>query len=237
MRISKAIGGAVMAVVCSSSLVSCATHWALDPAAIQARGLKPGEGYIVATFRHATMDSKTQKITNTPGGAPIVGIKKEPSSDQDGSILLEPRVAKLNAMPGTGAASDVVAIPVPAGDYAVTAWVMNGQAMTTTIQVTNRLPFKAPFQVKPGETTYLGRVNALTLTGPNRLGLTVFGTGLVMLTDDFPKDQPRIAQFYPSIKPATIHRSAVPAEYQKEMARIASTPEERTAFQKLLGLH
>lgn len=213
----------MIAMGCMGS-VSCIQHYALSPAAVQARGLKPGEGYIVATFQQGTVDLGTGKMTRSPGGEAIIGIT---GPTKDDYVSLRPAVSGPGEKPWIQGAtpSEVLAVPVPAGNYAVSSWTLIGQAMTATVSVSNRLPFKAPFEVKPGQATYIGRVNAVSLVGKNLIGVPIFSRGLMVVTDEFAKDQSRIAKTYPTIKAATIRRSDVPARYQSEMKRISDTPE------------
>ncbi|MFD0892463.1 hypothetical protein KBB96_13640 [Luteolibacter ambystomatis] len=232
MRILKAIGGAAMAAVFGGALVSCGpVNRPLTPAALQARGLKPGEGYIVATFQQKTV-MPSGKMENLPGAEASVTIK---GPTDDTRVWLEPYAqGPGQSVMVKGARSEVLAIPMPAGQYSVTGWSLIGQRMTATVSVSNRLPMNVPFEVKAGEATYVGRVNALTIVGRSLIGIPVFGHGFVIVTDRFAEDQSRIAKTYPTIKSSTIRRSNVPAGYLSEMKRIADTPEE-SGWKKFLG--
>lgn len=233
MRILKRLGGVMMIISSCMASVSCIQHYALSPAAVQARGLKPGEGYIVATFHEGTFNAVTGKMFREGSAQASIGIT---GPTKDDYVSLRPAVSGPGEKPWVTSAtpSEVLAVPVPAGNYAVSSWNMIGQALTTTVSVRNRLPFKAPFEVKPGQATYIGQVNALSLVGKNFIGVPVFSRGMVIVRDEFDKDQSRIAKTYPTIRKETIRRSNVPAAYQKEMHRIADTPDD-SIWKKLLN--
>lgn len=234
MHILKRIAFTIIATVWATSLVSCfGGHGPLEPDALQARGLKPGEGYIVAVFDQTVVNGGTGRLSVVARANSSVGIT---GPEGPGSVGLSPRTAKTAPVTSEGPSGNVVAVPVPAGDYAITSWYLYAPSATGDITSTNRLPFKAPFQVKPGEATYVGRLNAITREGRNLLGLPIFAGGMIVASDEFAKDQPRIARTYPSIKAATIRPSNVPAEYQKEMQRIATTPDDRNILQKLIRI-
>jgi len=232
MRLLKAVVAPVMAAVVLGGMMTSCTPPAfpLTPQALQSRGLKPGEGYIVATFHevrvgdHSTMPPygvDTHVSIEPPGSGTGLNVP--------GRVLLTPTVCTEGENPfmtGFRNHSDVLAIPVPAGSYEVTGWSMTASVMTSMVTVRNRLPMSVPFQVKPGEATYVGRLNGISFYGKNLLGLSVFGRGMVIVTDEFGQDQARIAKAYPSIKAGTIRHSGVPAGYQNEMKRIAQTPDE-----------
>lgn len=127
---------------------------------------------------------------------------------------------------GGALASDVVAVPLPEGDYEITRWaVMEGD-----VTFSSRLPIKVPFRVKAGETTYLGRMNYLSVSGKNIIGMPVPGKALVIISDEYQTDVARISKAYPSIRQSSIRKSNVSQVYRSEMKRILDTPS------KYLGL-
>lgn len=120
--------------------------------------------------------------------------------------------------------SDVIAIPVPAGNYNVSGWSVTDRAVSADVTFRNRLQMEVPFQVRSGEATYIGRINAVTVYGKNILGMQVPGEALVIITDEFGKDLSRIVSEYPAIKRAGIRKSNVSELYRKDLQRIAETP-------------
>ncbi|BCU75841.1 hypothetical protein [Luteolibacter sp. LG18] len=223
MRILKAIGGAVVAVVMGGALVSCSTEgYPMTPEGLQARGLKPGEGYIVASFHETTVKPDGEVETHYPSSSRAQVWIKGPTGANDVTASLQSLQSGNGGNPHFNGSrrSEVLAIPMPAGRYSISGWRIDGGA----VLVSNRLPMDAPFEVKAGEATYVGRMNAITFIGRNLVGLPVFSRGLVLVTDDYEKDKARIAKTYPTIKASTIRRSNVPTEYLKEMKRVADTP-------------
>lgn len=192
-------------------LCSCAVNSSLSPQGIQKRGgLKPGEGYIVGSFLTAGIDRSGEE--QAPGIVNEVWV-----TGANGK--------RASIRPVLTEADGIYAIPVPAGSYDITGWMITGHAVTATVTATNRLPMKVPFQVKPGEATYVGRTLALSIYGKNLIGMRVFGGGLVLITDEFAKDQGKIAKNYPTIPKSIIRNSNVPKLYLAEMKRIADTPD------------
>ena len=218
----------VVAAGLATMLSSCTfSKTPLTPQSVQIRGLKPGEGYIVSSFHTSGIDRSGNKQGAAPGNqvlivGPGTGQWRSPRtvltpmvSDHRGNVLSH----------GFPKASEVLAIPVPAGDYEIVGWRVTGQAITANVTASNRLPIKVPFQVRAGEATYVGRVNALSIYGKNIFGMQVFAGGLVIITDEFAADQGRIADFYPSIPKSSIRKSDVPKLYMAEMKRVADTPD------------
>jgi hypothetical protein len=217
----------LLAAMAAASLLatSCGnSHYPLNPQALQARGLKPGEGYIVGTFHSKAINRDGQG--RNVGAWTSVNVRGT-GSNQNTYVGVVPIVMPVNRDPqimGGGQESEVFAIPVPAGDYEVTGWRITGQAVTATVTVSNRKPLHVPFQVRAGEATYIGRSNALTITGKNILGMPVFGDGIVLMKDEFAQDQARLRKLYPSLRSAPIHRTNVPEVFMTEMKRVADSP-------------
>ncbi len=196
----------------------------LSSEALQKRGLKPGEGLIVGTYDFKSTNSSSM---------PAVGISNcfvkarglDPGSPSN--ILIENRQGNgsVNIMNFVGGmAPGPFAIAVPAGNYEITGWTMTAPAYGGSVTVANRLPMKIIFQVKPGEATYIGKVNVLTRFGKNLLGLPVFGEGIMIITDQYEPDAKTISQNYPTIQRSKIQKSSVPKNYLQEMKRISETP-------------
>ena len=130
----------------------------------------------------------------------------------------------LGISSGTG--SNVVAVPIPAGDYHISGWTVQDFAVTAGVTFSNRLPMNVPLKVRPGEATYVGRIYPVSIYGKNLLGMRVPGAAFVIITDEYTEDARKIPKAYPSISRSMIHKSNVPADYRKEMKRIADTPEK-----------
>lgn len=218
---------ALSAVAMAIGFSSCANvRYPLTPEA--AANLKPGEGWIVATFSAKSFNRDGETVDGS--GRAIVGVKGE---DSGPSAALMPMVMPVNRHPlmiGGGTDSQVVAVPVPAGNYSITNWTIQDYAITAGVTFSNRLPMDVPFQVRPGEATYVGRIQPVSIYGKNLIGLRVPGAAFVIITDEYQTDASRISNYYPSIRRSSIRRSNVPDAYKKEMKRIAETP------QKFLGL-
>ncbi|MFD0892462.1 hypothetical protein KBB96_13635 [Luteolibacter ambystomatis] len=237
MRILKAIGGVVMAVVFGGSLVSCSgvlsPRGPESPAALQKRGLKPGEGYLVATFDKISLD---REGGSGPDHA-VSWVQVERAGKPGGNFArLKPAVSHpiYDLLIPNGRPSEVVAMPLPAGNYELTGWRVETNTGGGWIEISNRLPIRVPLQVNPGEATYVGRFRSIAVWGRNFIGVPVLADGAMLLGDDFSKDQSRISNHYPMIRPSMIHRSNAPATYQAEMRRVARTPREEAFWKKWL---
>jgi hypothetical protein len=194
----------------------------LDPPALQARGLQPGEGYIVASFHSVTVDGKGNP--GSRGANATVIADGTGGAAKDTAACLVPQVMPINRDPylmGGGKPSEVIAIPVPAGDYEITRWTMTGSGSSGPVTIMTRKPLKVPFQVQAGEATYVGSFHSIALTGRNLLGFPVFADGMILASNEFSADQGKIAKTYPFIKRASIHNTNVPATYLSEMKRVA----------------
>ncbi len=207
----------------AAGLSSCGNVvYPLDPPALQARGLQPGEGYIVATFRSDTIDRKGNP--GSRGANATVIANGTGGAAKDTAACLVPQMMPVNRDPylmGGGKPSEVIAIPVPAGDYEITRWTMTGSGSSGPVTIMTRKPLHVPFQVRPGEATYVGSFHAIALTGRNLLGFPIFADGMILATNEYATDQGKIAKAYPSIKKATIKNTNVPATYLSEMKRIS----------------
>lgn len=237
MRILKAIGGAVMAVVVGGGLASCSgvlgPRSPQSPAALQKRGLKAGEGYIVAAFDKVSVDRDGGSGPDRAVSYVRVGRAGTPGSD---FARLKPAVDTpvYNPVMPEGRPSGVVAIPVPAGNYEITGWRVETNTGGGWIEISNRLPIRVPLQVTAGEATYAGHFRSIAVWGRNFIGVPVLANGAVLLSDDYAKDQTRISNHYHMIPPSTIRRSTAPAAYQAEMKRVAGTPREEAFWKKWL---
>ncbi len=218
---------ALPAVAVAAALSSCVNvRYPATPEAVA--NLKPGEGLIVATFSAKSFNRKGETVDGS--GRASVHVRGEDSGPM---AVLMPHVMPVNRNPhlmGGGNASDVVAVPVPAGNYSITGWTIQDHAVTAGVTFSNRLPMNVPFQVRPGEATYVGCIQPVSIYGKNIIGMRVPGAAFVIISDEFQKDAPRISSRYPSIRRSSIRKSEVPAGYKSEMKRIAETP------QKFLGL-
>ncbi len=213
-----------LAAASALALSSCVSaRYPLDAGTLQARGLQPGEGYIVGSFHSATLDRKGQP--GSRGANSSVYVRGTGAAKEEMAVLV-PIVMPENRDPylrGGGKPSEVIAIPLPAGDYEITGWSMTGMGSSGPVTVMNRKPIKVPLQVRAGEATYVGRFHSLAITGRNLLGFPIFAEGMIAATDEFAADQPRIRKAYPPLKKTTIRRSDVPARYKAEMQRLADT--------------
>lgn len=229
--LSRRLAGAAVALGVTTLMSSCGSGlYPLDPPALQARGLQPGEGYIVATFKGQVYDGKSKLGVSGPVPAEI--NMKGSGTAQGTYASLVPFVMPVNRSPflaGGGSASEEIAIPVPAGNYEITDWRITGNGSSGPVAVLNRKPMKVPFQVKAGEATYVGSYLALVQNGRNLFGFRIMVDGIILAEDKFASDQAAIAKKYPSIKKDRIRRSDAAKTYMSEMKRIS----ERSGF---LGL-
>lgn len=226
--VSKSFSNGAVASIAGLLLIgglsSCSTTaYPVTPDLAKARGLKAGQGYIVGTFNVKSMTDSGGKIEKSPD---VKVFAQGTGKNRTSSAILTPTVSPGggNAVWSGGATSrEVIAIPVAAGDYEITLWnVSEG-----SLYFRNRLPMKVPFQVRPGEATYVGRVNSLNLySTSNGLlgGVQVLGAAAVLITDEYATDSARIARSYPNIGRDKIHRSNVPKVYREEVERISETP-------------
>lgn len=218
---------ALPVVAMTAALSSCVSvRYPATPEA--AANLTPGEGLIVATFSAKSFNRKGETVDGS--GRASVHAKGEGSGPL---AVLMPHVMPENRNPhlmGGGNASEVVAVPVPAGNYSITGWTIQDHAVTAGVTFSNRLPMNVPFQVRPGEATYIGCIQPVSIYGKNLIGMRVPGAAFVIISDEFQTDAAKISNYYPSIRRSAIRKSDVPAGYKSEMKRIAETPE------KFLGL-
>ncbi|WP_193213655.1 hypothetical protein [Luteolibacter marinus] len=178
---------------------------------LQARGLKPGEGLIVGTFRVQTFNRDGEEVNGSVSGIAIGGKGGEKG---------------FRVSPGNFSKTDeTFAIPVPAGDYELNYWSITAMGYNQTMTVSNRLPMSVPFKVNAGEAAYIGRVDAISIYGKNIIQLPVFGQGMVVITDHYDAEAGRIARDYPLVPKNRIRRTDVPKGYLSEMKRIADTPQ------------
>lgn len=223
-----------LCIVCSAvGLTSCttSTRYPLESATIKARGLQPNEGYIVGTYKELSVDR--QGGQGTHGGMCKVFVNGTGTLKGTQAELV-PYVMPVNRAPNLSLgeySSEVFAIPVPAGDYEISGWkidgdvgLMIGDAPRSKLTVKNRLPMHVPFRVKAGEATYVGSYLAISVSGRNILNRPVFADGMILAKDQFAKDQARIAKYYPSIKSSSIRKSSAADTYMSEMKRIADVP-------------
>jgi hypothetical protein len=196
----------------------------------RAAALRPGEGLVAATFASKGIDRSGRLV---PASGRVTVRAKGLGANQSVRIILVPEIFKkeqseLVPLAGFGGTepSDVVAVPLPEGDYEITGWTVADRAVTADVVFSNRLPMKVPFHVKAGETTYLGRMNSLSVYGKNFIGLAVPGQALVIISDQYQADAARISKRYPSIRQSSIRKSNVPQVYVAEMKRISDTPEK-----------
>lgn len=230
MSTPSSVVSTLLAVAAGLALSSCSSIQRRPVSPALAAAAKPGEGFIAATVVSRGMDRSGKQV---PASGRVAVRARGTGSNKSVTATLLPQIADKEAGAFTNmlrvefrpaVPSDVIAIPVPAGDYEITGWSVSDMAVSAEVTFMNRLPLKVPVQVRAGETTYVGRVNALTIYGTNILGMKVPGEALVMLTDEYEKDSQRIASFYPSIRKSSIRRSSVPKLYQQDMRRIAETP-------------
>lgn len=193
----------------------------------RAAALKPGEGLAAATFEFKGMDRSGREVAASRQVS-VIGEGLEENRSVDLTItphLADGKSAAWLSYGGLGGEpSDVVAVPLPEGKYEITGWMIQDHAVTAGVTFRNRLPMKVPFEVKAGETTYLGRMNSVSIYGKNMIGLPVPGEGFVFVTDHHQEDIPRICKTYPSVKRSSVRRSDVPRVYRDEVRRIVGTP-------------
>ncbi|MEO7098245.1 MAG: hypothetical protein ABI162_02705 [Luteolibacter sp.] len=194
----------------------------------RAAALRPGEGLVAASFASKAIDRSGRVV---PVGGKVTVLAKGLGTNKSVQVSFTPEIFKkeqseLVPLIGFGGTepSDVVAIPLPEGEYEITGWRVADHAITADVYFSNRLPMKVPFHVKAGETTYLGRMNSLSVYGKNFIGLAVPGEALVIISDQYQADVPRISKNYPSIHQSSIRKSNVPQTYMAEMKRISNTP-------------
>jgi hypothetical protein len=212
---------ALIALVMAMGMSSCVTtRYPVTPE--MAAKLKPGEGFIVATFSAKSFNREGEIVSGS--GSASVHVKGKASS---ALAILTPSLMPANRgfiMAGGGTPSEVVALPVPTGDYSITGWSIQDYAVTAGVTFMNRLPMDVPFHVKPGEATYVGRIQPVSIYGKNLFGMTIPAAAFVIITDEYAADAHKISKFYPSIRRSSIRKSNVASEYKNEMKRIAETP-------------
>jgi hypothetical protein len=212
-------------VIAFASLASCVPNYgSVSLAALQQRGLKQGEGFIVGKYQNYDYDSKGQEARSLVNSSMVRA--RQLGSNTRVTINNNTAPSALRALfPGANYSQDgCFAIPVPAGNYAIDSWMISANAGYGTIVVSNRLPLRVPFQVEAGKATYVGKTNVISLYGRSLIGLPAYDRGIIIITDSYEKDAKEIASVYPSIARSQIKPSKVPELYANEMKRIANTP-------------
>lgn len=208
----KSIFSLLSVLVISVFATSCVTYSSLSPEELKARGLKPGEGLIVGSFHSRTINRDGETVDGNLMGMEVRGK----NSGNNETFGIHP--GQLG-----GESKSVFAIPAPAGNYEINRWAITASGYNSAITVSNRLPMNVPFQVRAGEAVYVGRMNSLAIYGKNLLRMPVFADGVIVASDEYQKDAAEISKTYPTIQRSKIRQSDVPANYRKEMKRIADT--------------
>jgi hypothetical protein len=218
----------VLTLAVVGGLSSCGHRLAVTPE--KAKTIAPGEGFILATTSNRGITRAGEK-TPGRGFSDVIIQGTGPRKGEQARFALWAAPGNEEApISRHGFPSDLQVIPVPSGSYEITGWSVMEHAPGGLVSFRNRLPMKVPFEVKAGEATYIGRANTLTIYGKNLFGMTVPGEAIILVTDEYAKDVPKITKYFPSISRSSIRHSDVPAQYKREMKRIAETPE------KFLGL-
>jgi hypothetical protein len=117
----------------------------------RAAALKPGEGLAVATFAYKSFDRSGQLA---PGCTRVTIRAKGLGANNSVQAFITPEIFKkeqseLMPLAGFGGTerSDVVAVPLPEGEYEITGWTIMATAVTAEVIFSNRLPMKVPFSV------------------------------------------------------------------------------------------
>ena len=220
----------VLGAIASLVLLSCGNvEQGLSPEGLQARGIRPGEGYIVGTF-HTHVTNRGDKEWD-----PFLTMKL-----QDGHSRLLARRAKSegsqrvwigNTWPKTSSSflgrprkGDCFLIPVPPGNYEITGSVADSYHHSVTYET--KAPISVPFQVRAGEATDVGAVHVCALYERAGLaGISVPKAAIILVADEHDRNAALIRKTFPQIAPMKITRSDVPRRYMQELKRLSVTKE------------
>ena len=220
----------VLGAVVSLALLSCGNvEQGLSPEGLQARGIRPGEGYIVGSF-HTHVTNRGDKEWD-----PFLTMAL-----QDGHSRLVARRSKAegservwigNTWPKTSPSllgrprkGNCFLIPVPPGNYEITGSVADPYNHSVTYET--KAPVSVPFQVRAGEATDVGAIHVCALYGPAGLaGVSVPKAAIVLVADEHEGNAALIRKTFPQIGPMKITRSDVPRRYMQELQRLSVTKE------------
>jgi hypothetical protein len=220
----------VIGTVVSLTLLSCGNvEQGLSPEGLQARGIRPSEGYIVGSF-HTHVTNRGDKewdpfltMTLQDGHSRLMARRAKSEGSQ--------RVWIGNSWPKTSPSllgrprkGSCFLIPVPPGNYEITGSVADPYNHSITYET--KAPISVPFQVRAGEATDVGAIHVCALFEQSGLaGVSVPKAAIVLVADEHERNVALIRKTFPQIGPMKITRSDVPRRYMQELQRLSMTKE------------
>lgn len=220
----------VIAAVVSLTLLSCGyVEQGLSPEGLQARGIRPGEGYIVGSFHtHFTNLGKKDwdpflTMAVQDGHSRILARRAKPEGSQ--RVWIDNSWPKASAsFLGRPRKGNCFLIPVPPGNYEITGSVADPYNHSVTYET--KAPISVPFQVRAGEATDVGAIHVCALfEQPGRAVISVPKVAIVLVADEHDRNVDLIRKTFPQIGQMKITRSDVPRRYMQELKRLSVTEE------------
>lgn len=216
----------VIGTVVSLTLLSCGNlEQGVSPEGLQARGIRPGEGYIVGSFHtHFTNLGKKEwdpflTMTVQDGHSRLVARREQSEGSQ--RVWIDNTWPKTSpSILGRPRKGNCFLIPVPPGNYEITGFVAD--PYNHEVSYKPKAPISVPFQVRAGEATDVGAIHVCALFGQAGLaGVSVPKAAVVLVADEHDRNVVLIRKTFPQIAPMKITRSDVPRRYMQELKRLS----------------
>ncbi len=220
----------VIATVVSLILLSCGNvEQGVSPEGLQARGIRPGEAYIVGSFHtHVTNLGKKDwdpfvTMMVQDGHSRLMARRAKPEGSQ--RVWIGNNWPKTSpSLLGRPRKGDCFLIPVPPGNYVITESIADPYNHEVTYST--KAPISVPFQVRAGEATDVGAIHVSALFGQAGLARApVPKAAVVLVAEDHDRNAALIRKTFPQIGPMKITRSDVPRRYMQELQRLSVTKE------------
>ncbi len=220
----------VIGAIVSLALLSCGSvEQGVSPEGLQARGIRPGEGYIVGSFHtHFTNLGKKDldpflTMTLQDGHSRLMARRAKSEGSQ--RVWIGNNWPKTSpSLLGRPRKGDCFLIPVPAGNYEITESIADPYNHEVTYRT--KAPISVPFQVRAGEATDVGAIHVCALFDRAGLaGVSVPKDAAVLVADEHDRNAALIRKTFPQIGKMKITRSDVPRRYMQELKRLSVTKE------------
>ncbi len=220
----------VLAAVASLTLLSCGDYvQGVSPEGLQARGIRPSEGYIAGSFHtHFTNLGKKDwdpflTMMVQDGNSRLLARRTK----SEGSELVSINNGWPKDSPsflGRPRKGNCFLIPVPPGNYEITESVAD--PYNHEVLYKTKAPISVPFQVRAGEATDVGAIHVCALFEQSGLaGVSIPKAAIVLVADEHDRNVALIRKTFPQIGQMKITRFDVPRRYMQELQRLSLTKE------------
>ncbi|MDP0501484.1 MAG: hypothetical protein Q7P63_15430 [Verrucomicrobiota bacterium JB022] len=220
----------ILPIIILACLTSCNPHQ--NPNAVQrgkATQLGATHGYVLAVL---TVEEKRPEgmLGITAKTFSAYSLHYRPvGGKHEGTLRFSPGGMYKSKNDFPDGLGHVYLLALPAGEYELYEYGFYEQYYNTSI--THRsLEFSMPFEVKPGEVTYIGRFNAKHTYAENMLGTVVLDSGYFIVEDAFEEDLAHAQEIYPEVNLDSARKAK---GYQEKIGKPILSPEdlERTTLQ------